>query len=57
MNAYDERACTAHFLEQSYVAETFTHTNGLTYTALRCPVCHRPQGLRLVRKNQSRSIT
>jgi hypothetical protein len=43
-----ERACTRHS-HDPYEAETINQS-GLTYIQLRCPICHRPQGLRLVRK-------
>ena len=44
----DARGCTAHFHEP-YEAER-TGSAGLTYIVLRCTICHRPQGMRLVRK-------
>jgi hypothetical protein len=43
-----ERACTRHTADP---VEAETVTNGtLTYLVLRCSVCNRPQGMRLVRK-------
>ena len=48
MNTTEERACTRHF-HDSYESETVIQA-GMTYLMLRCPVCSRPQGMRLVRK-------
>jgi hypothetical protein len=46
----DERPCTAHIFTTAVEAETTVEPNGLTYIVLRCTICNRPQGLRLVRK-------
>jgi hypothetical protein len=43
-----ERTCTAHS-KGTHEAET-VHRHGLTYTVIRCDVCGRPQGERLVRR-------
>lgn len=43
-----ERACTAHN-QPPYEAEP-VRQGGLTYLVLRCPICGRPQGMRLIRK-------
>ena len=46
-----ERACTAHS-RGFYEAETTTE-GGLRYRVLRCDVCDRPQGMRLIRRNRT----
>ena len=46
-----ERACTRHYKQPPYKGETVVQ-KGITYIVLRCPECHRPQGMRLVRKNR-----
>lgn len=45
-----ERACTAHMQDPREAEVTIIGT--LTYIVLRCVVCNRPQGLRLVRKQK-----
>jgi hypothetical protein len=52
MNHNDERSCTAHFHTVPVEAETTVESNGCTYLVLRCTICNRPQGLRLVRKSK-----
>ena len=47
-----ERACTRHS-HDPFEAETVIE-HGLTYIVLRCPICSRPQGMRLVRRNQQK---
>lgn len=53
MSHNDERACTAHFHDEPIEAETTVEGNGLTYIVLRCTICNRPRGLRLVRKQRT----
>jgi hypothetical protein len=48
MSAMSERACTAHS-RGTHEAET-VREHGLTYLVIRCDVCNRPQGMRLVRR-------
>ena len=47
-----ERACTQLTHVEAIEAETIQRF-GLTYIVLRCTVCNRPQGERLVRKNKA----
>lgn len=47
--AMRERSCTAHYKADPRQAETVMHGR-VTYIVLRCTVCERPQGMRLVRK-------
>ena len=52
MDHTTERSCTAHLNKPPYQGETVRQLS-LTYIVLRCVVCNRPQGLRLVRKPQT----
>jgi hypothetical protein len=49
-----ERACTAH-TQDPYSAESVVRGK-LTYMVLRCPVCDRPQGERLVRRQRGSRV-
>jgi len=46
-----ERACTKHNHEP--VEAELVERHGLMYRVLRCPLCHRPQGMRLVRRKKA----
>jgi hypothetical protein len=43
-----ERACTRHYKQPPYEAEVIKLGKRFDEVMLRCPECHRPQGVRLV---------
>jgi len=51
INPLRERACTGHEYRMA-VEGDLVRTGTVVYIDLRCPVCHRPRGLRMVRKSE-----